>query len=195
MKKRKPISLILCIFSLTLFSSYHVYNICISELNNKKVDKIIENEMKEKSDSKLIANKINYKDKKDYLGIISIPKINLKKEFYHINDKRNNVDKNVTLLKDSVMPNIKGGTLYLAAHSGNSYLGYFKDLNKLVINDIVYIYYNNIEYKYVVSDKYELDKNGKIIIINKNINENYLVLTTCSKTKNKQLLVIGKLIK
>lgn len=192
MKKEKPISLILCILALSFFLSYHVYNRCIDELNNKKVDKIMEKEIKENNSQKIVE-KINSKDEKDYLGIISIPKINLKKVFYNINDPKNNVDMNVAVLKNSVMPNINGGVLYLAAHSGNSYLGFFKNIDKLTINDKIKIYYNNKDYEYIVNNKYELDKNGKISI-NKNIHETYLVLTTCSRNKNKQLVITAKLI-
>ena len=91
------------------------------------------------------------------------------------------------------MPSEDNGTFILAAHNGNSYLSFFKDLDKLKIDDIVIIHYNNKKYYYSVNDIYEENKNGKINI-NKNIHENILVLTTCSNNKNKQLIIVSKLI-
>ena len=154
------------------------------EINNKKVDNLIEEEIKHNNVEKI--NKEN-----SYLGILSIPKINLKKEFYNINDSRNDVNQNIMLLKESTMPDTLGGTIILAAHSGNSYLGYFHDLDKLIINDEIDIYYQNNKYTYIVSKIYEEDKDGDISF-NKNISENYLVLTTCSKNSNKQLVILAK---
>jgi LPXTG-site transpeptidase (sortase) family protein len=94
------------------------------------------------------------------------------------------------VLEGSKMPN----TLFLAAHSGNSVISYFKKLDKLVIDDEVIIHYQNKKYYYQVSDIYEVEKTG-FIDINKNIHENILVLTTCSKDDTKQLVVKAKLIK
>ena len=132
--------------------------------------------------------------KEDYLGILEIPKLNLKQGFYNIDSKNNDVNKSVMLLKNSVMPDNVNSTIILAAHSGNSYVGYFKNLDKLNIEDKINIYYQKNKYQYTVTNIYELNKNGHILV-DKNIHENILVLTTCSKNEEKQLVVYAKLLK
>ena len=49
MKNVKPISLIMLIFAVALFSSYHIYNYCLYKFNNKIVDKYIEIESTKKN--------------------------------------------------------------------------------------------------------------------------------------------------
>ena len=192
MKRKKPISLLMLIFALSLFCSYHIYYYCINELNNKKVDKYIE-EIVVNNNPKVIVEK-TLEAKEDYLGILEIPKLNLKQGFYNIDSKNNDVNKSVMLLKNSVMPDNVNSTIILAAHSGNSYVGYFKNLDKLNIEDKINIYYQKNKYQYTVTNIYELDKNGHILV-DKNIHENILVLTTCSKNEEKQLVVYAKLLK
>lgn len=192
MKRKKPISLLMLIFALSLFCSYHIYYYCINELNNKKVDKYIE-EIIVNNNPKVIVEK-TLEAKEDYLGILEIPKLNLKQGFYNIDSKNNDVNKSVMLLKNSVMPDNVNSTIILAAHSGNSYVGYFKNLDKLNIEDKINIYYQKNKYQYTVTNIYELNKNGHILV-DKNIHENILVLTTCSKNEEKQLVVYAKLLK
>jgi len=191
MKRIRPISIIIIIFSLALFGSYHIYYYCIDKINNNLVDNYLKEEVVLNNEEKTISKKIS-DSKEEYLGILEISKINLKLGFYNINSKQNNVNKNISLLKGSVMPNIKGSTIYLAAHSGNSYLGYFKNLKKLNINDELIINYRGVKYKYIINNIYNLDKNG-YIEVNKNKSDNYLVLTTCNN--DKQLVITSKLIK
>ncbi len=190
MKNEKTFSLMVIIFVISLFLSYHVYYYCINNFNNKKVDNYFVSQDVMDNYKKIVVEK---EDSNDYLGILSIPKIHFQKGFYNIDDERNNVNQNIEVLKTSEMPNVLGSSLIIAGHKGNSYLGYFNDLDKLEINDEIDIYYNNYKYQYEVFDIYELDKNGKITF-SKNIHENYLVLTTCSKKKDKQLIVLSKMI-
>lgn len=187
MKEKKSFSLIFLIFLLSAFLSYHIYYYVEEKINNNKVDNylIIDEENND------YQEKIVKKDGEDYLGIIFIPKINLKKGFYRINSQNNDVNKNIQLL-NADMPNEKGGMLVLAAHRGNSYVSFFNDLYKVSLDDEIYIYYDNIKYTYIVDNIYEEEKNGTISV-NKNIKENILVLTTCSVNKNKQLIIIAKL--
>ena len=67
---------------------------------------------------------------KYYIGTLSIPKINLNKGFTAIDSEYNTVNKNVEVVKGSTYPDM-GGNLILAAHSGTSYLAYFKNLYQL----------------------------------------------------------------
>ncbi len=142
--------------------------------------------------SKTIYTKIKEKNitpiEKDIIGSISIDKINLQKPLYKIESKKNNVDENVTILKESIFPDEKESILFIAAHSGNSNISYFKDLNKLTKNDKIKINYLNKEYIYQIISIWEEDKNG-YIHINKE-SKKQLILTTCSPMhKNKQLVI------
>ena len=192
MERIRPISMMIAIFSLALVISYHIYYHFIDNVNISKVDNyIIKEETKELSTNKV--EKINIKEKDAILGVLEIPKINLKKAFYDIESSENDVNKNIEILKGSKMPDIAQSALFIAAHSGDSYLSYFKNLDLLQLNDNVIIHYQNSKYYYSISDIYEINKDGKINV-NKNIHENILVLTTCSKNKGKQLVVIAKMI-
>ena len=129
----------------------------------------------------------------NYIGVLEIPKINIKRGFLNINDKGNNVNKNLQVIKGSDMPDVKNGNLIIAAHSGNSYISYFKNLYKLSNDDIAYVYFNNIKYTYKVAGKYDVEKTGKIVIHRDN-KKNTLTLITCSQTdKTKQIVYILEL--
>lgn len=128
-----------------------------------------------------------------YIGVLEIPKINIKRGFLNINDKGNNVNKNLQVIKGSDMPDVKNGNLIIAAHSGNSYISYFKNLHKLSNDDVAYVYFNNIKYTYKVAGKYDVDKTGKVVIHRDN-KKNTLTLITCSQTdKTKQIVYILEL--
>lgn len=162
-------------------------NIGKEEVEEIKVD-IDEEEIKEqpKQEEK---KKSNY----NYIGVLEIPKINIKRGFLNIKDKGNNVNKNLQVIKGSDMPNVKNGNLIIAAHSGNSYISYFKNLHKLSNDDVAYIYFNNIKYTYKVAGKYDAEKNGKVTIHRDN-KKNTLTLITCSQTdKTKQIVYILEL--
>lgn len=129
----------------------------------------------------------------NYIGVLEIPKINIKRGFLNIKDKGNNVNKNLQVIKGSDMPNVKNGNLIIAAHSGNSYISYFKNLHKLSNDDVAYVYFNNIKYTYKVVGKYDAEKNGKVTIHRDN-KKNTLTLITCSQTdKTKQIVYILEL--
>ena len=89
------------------------------------------------------------------------------------------------------MPNQKGN-LILASHSGNTDIAYFKHLDRLNINDIAFIYYKSIKYKYIITNIYEVEKTG-YVDIKRNKNKQTLTLITCKKNTNKQTVFIGYL--
>ena len=162
-------------------------NIGKEEIEEIKVD-IDEEEIKEqpKQEEKKTSNY-------NYIGVLEIPKINIKRGFLNIKDKGNNVNKNLQVIKGSDMPNVKNGNLIIAAHSGNSYISYFKNLHKLSNDDVAYVYFNNIKYTYKVVGKYDAEKSGKVTIHRDN-KKNTLTLITCSQTdKTKQIVYILEL--
>ena len=162
-------------------------NIGKEEVEEVKVD-IDEEEIKEQSKQEE-KKTFNY----NYIGVLEIPKINIKRGFLNIKDKGNNVNKNLQVIKGSDMPNVKNGNLIIAAHSGNSYISYFKNLYKLSDEDVAYVYFNNIKYTYKVAGKYDAEKNGKVTIHRDN-KKNTLTLITCSQTdKTKQIVYILEL--
>ena len=131
--------------------------------------------------------------KASYVFILEIPKINLKKGIYDLNDKNNNVDKNIEYLS-SDLPSVDKGTTILASHNGNTRVSYFKRLEELSNNDKAYIYYNGIKYIYEVYDQEVVDKIGTIKV-NKNKQVSNLILISCKNgTNDKQIVYKLKLI-
>ncbi len=116
----------------------------------------------------------------DYLGILEIPKINLNRGFYDKNNEYNNISHNVTLLEPSNYPDEKKGNVILVAHSGSSYIGFFKHLYQLIEGDIAYITYKNHKYEYKIVNIYNENKDGDVTIY-RNKNKQTLTLVTCTK--------------
>ena len=130
----------------------------------------------------------------DELAILEIIKLNLKRKLYGINDKRNKVSKNPQIMKPSDLPDIAGGQMIIAAHSGNSRVAYFNKLDLLKINDEIYFYYQGVKYTYAVEEIIIQDKNGQITLVK--VSYTSLILTTCHpKKKGKQLIVQARLTK
>lgn len=137
---------------------------------------------------------VGYINKEEYLGILEIKKIKLKKGFYKLNSNLNNVDKNIMIVSSSDMPNVNNGNLILASHSGNSSVSYFRYLDKLDMEDIASIYYLGKKYDYKLINYYDVNKNGSVQIIRNN-DINTLTLITCKKNTDKQTVFIFELNK
>lgn len=136
----------------------------------------------------------NIDNSSNYIAILEIPKINLRKGLYSINNMNNNVNRNIQIIEESNMPDVENGNFILASHSGTGRTAYFNDLPKLDINDLVYIYYDNIKYAYQIYDKYDVDKDGTIEV-SRIKNKSMITLTTCNQIdKSKQVVVLGELI-
>ena len=180
------------IISLKIFSNYYL---------DEQEDKAIQEFLVYIPDTtvKVDISTTTIKEEKEtvtynYIAVLEIPKINLKRGLFPINDKNNNVDKNVEILKNSDMPNVTNGTLALAGHSGNSRIAYFHRLYKLKENDQVFIYYQNEKYIYQVSKIERQDKDGTINFT-KTKDTTELILTTCDQqNKGKQIVVVAKLV-
>ena len=126
----------------------------------------------------------------NYLGVIEIPKLNLKNGFYGLESKYNNVDSNVTLIKGSTFPDQEKNNLILAAHSGNCSYCFFDKLYKLKLGDIAFIHYKNVKYQYKIVNVYEVEKDGTVAIY-RDYNKSTLTLITCTRnSKTKQTVYI-----
>lgn len=189
------ISVINLVIGITLFTYNSVYDYYLNMLDKNKVDNYISNsKIKVNIVSIDNENTINNEEANNYLGIISIPKINLEQGFYGIDNPMNNVDKNIELISNSNMPDVENGTLILAAHSGNDRVSYFNKLYKLNIDDEIEIIYNKSKYLYKLIDIYEVEKTGSITLHNIN-NITSLVLVTCSNfNDNLQVVYISRLV-
>lgn len=131
--------------------------------------------------------------KYDFIGILEIPKINLKRGFLELNSKYNKVDYNITLIKGSTFPDETNNNLILAAHSGNCKVCFFDRLFELSINDNAYVQYNNIRYKYKLVNTYEVEKDGTVPIY-RDYDKNVLTLITCTKySDTKQTVFVFEL--
>lgn len=142
----------------------------------------------------IIYNKIfniMHNKKEEYLLVLNIPKINLTKKVYPLDNELNNIDKNVEILSSS---KIKENNFILAAHSGTNDNAYFNNLYLLKLTDIIFIHYENYIYTYSVNNIYYINKTGYLKISNDL--KNKLILITCSrKYKDKQIIVVSNLIK
>lgn len=148
-----------------------------------------EKEKKENIENTNIKKEIN----NNHIAILEIEKINLKQYLYDINSQKNDVNKNVEIIKGSNLPDILYGNLILAGHSGSGKVAFFNRLNELEVNDIVNVYYKNIKYQYQIYNIYEIEKTGKAEI-KRYKDENTLTLITCKVNTNKQIIIVSTLI-
>ena len=129
----------------------------------------------------------------DQIGYLKIDKINLFQPLLKKESVHNNIEENVTILKDSIMPTEKNSIVFLAAHSGSGSIAFFKDLNKLEVGDIIELKYKNQIYHYQINNIWEERKNGYIHVNKTKLKQ--LILTTCSPEKeNKQLIINSNII-
>ena len=196
--KRYSILIMIGVFFIFLGSSYLIYN----QYNNKKQDSIndeliedyfkVEDEIIETPQKEIEEEKPVPKEKIDYIAVLEIPKIKLKRGIVDKNSSYNNVNRNIYTLKETTMPDEEDNShIMLASHSGNSYISYFKNLNKLNLNDEVYFFYKNNKYVYKVIKKYEVEKTGTVKLSKKNSSD--ITLITCVSGTNNQIVLVANL--
>ena len=122
-------------------------------------------------------------DYSKYLGVLEIPKIGLKRGFYNIDSRYNDIQYNVTLAKGSSLPDVPKGNLILMAHSGDAAISYFAYLHILRIGDYAYVSYNGNKYAYKLVNVYDVPKTGKVKIV-RSYEKNTLTLITCTKNND-----------
>ena len=128
-----------------------------------------------------------------YVGYLSIPKINLNKGFYPKDSPYNDVEKNLLLVKESSYPNEALGNLIIAAHSGTGWKAFFIDLYKLSVGDEAIIEFQGKKYTYKFVNIYKASKTGTIAIY-RNKNKTTLTLVTCTNNDSKtQTIYVGEL--
>lgn len=129
----------------------------------------------------------------NYIGYLTIPKINLKKGFLDMRSELNNVEQNVTVIEGSSYPDKDKGNLILAAHSGSGWKAFFNDLYKLSTGDVATISYKGKVYTYKIVNIYKQEKIGKVAIY-RNYNKTTLTLITCTNfDKATQTIYVAEL--
>ena len=129
-----------------------------------------------------------------YIAVLEIPEVDLKKGIYAMGSRFNTVSRNVTILSPSDYPDVPNGNFVLAAHSGNGYLSFFRNLYKLSTGSYAYIYYNNIKYTYKITFIYKQPKVGTINVY-RPYNKTTLMLITCTKDdESTQTVYVAELV-
>lgn len=178
--------LIALIILITITSTITTLKIASTEKQKKNtISKITNINNNNNNDNDNIKN--NYQQ--DQIGNLSIKKINLNEPLFKINSPENTIEKHVSILKESILPNQENSIVFLAAHSGIGKIAYFEELDNLETNDEITLTLNNKTYTYIVKNTWEEIKNG-YINVNKE-NKNQLILTTCSPTKDKYQLIVN----
>jgi len=202
MKSKMGIRLILLAIMILVF--YYGYLFLLEQKNDNdvsdyidstsvqtkvKADKVEEIEMTEmeRNEESKTSYQINYK------AVLEIQKINLKRGVVDSTNKFKSINYAISVDTNSNYPDSMGNFI-LYAHSGSASYSYFKKLNNLEIDDIIYVYYKGIKYQYRINKKYDIPKNGKAKVISSNSNR-YITLITCNPNKDGyQIILIGKLV-
>ena len=115
----------------------------------------------------------------EYIGYLTIPKINLNKGFVDKRSSENDVEKNIMVIEGSTYPDVDKGNFILAGHSGTGWKAFFNELYRLNIGDEAYITYKGKKYTYKITNIYKQPKTGKIAIY-RNYDKTTLTLVTCT---------------
>ena len=128
----------------------------------------------------------------NYIAVLRIPKINLKRGLVDKDSKYNNIKYNIMIHKESDVLDQDGGNAILVAHSGTAGVSYFRNVDKLSLNDEIYLDYNNKTYSYKITNIYDIEKTG-IAPIRKETTKSTITLITCRHNTNKQIVVIAEI--
>ena len=213
-RRKKPRTSTVLLFSLVLFV-FGIFLISFNYLVAKKEkiystmnlllyeDEIPQNIKKEepKDSNEIVPERlanIGEEDKSityNYIGVLEIDKLNLKRGFLNIESPYNNVNRNVTLIENSTMPDVDKGNLILAAHSGNCWVCYFDKLYTLSIGDNASVTYNGYKYIYELKNIYNVPKTGTVEV-KRDPTKTVLTLITCTHgSDTEQTVYIYELIK
>ena len=194
----KKIGILLIIGAITMIAFYYVFQITTNKKIEQEVNHYIEEtSVKEKISTEnieeVVEEKKTEKREINYTAIIEIPSINLKRGVVNSTKNFSSINYAISVDKNSNYPN-ENGNFILYAHSGNSSIAYFKNLNKVKLNESIYIYYDGVRYEYIITNKYDIAKTGKAKILSSTDNK-YITLITCNQEKEGyQIVVVGKIM-
>ncbi len=159
-----------------------------SNQENKIANQIIE---ETEGETEAVEESDTYTD--EYIGYLSIPKINLNKGFVDKRSSENDVEKNIMVIEGSTYPDVERGNFILAGHSGTGWKAFFNELYRLSVGDKAYITYKNKKYTYKLTNIYKQPKTGKIAIY-RNYDKTTLTLVTCTNNdETTQTIYIAEL--
>lgn len=194
----KKIGIVLIILSVSMLLFYFIYLFSINKNNQQNISEYIEqtsvvnNEVTEQENVEVVEENEETQKTINYKAILEIPSINLKQGLVDSTKNFASINYSVSIDKNSNYPN-EMGNFILYAHSGNSSIAFFKNLNKVNINDSIYIYCNGVKYKYIVTKKYDIEKTGKAKVMSSN-DDRFITLITCNQAKEGyQVVVVGKI--
>ena len=153
------------------------------EVEDMEEDNVVAKQEETKKEEKKVI-------KKEIIGYLEIKKINLKQGLVPKGSYYNHVNRNIQILDASDYPDKEKGNVILAAHSGTSYLSFFKNLYQLSLGDEAKIYYKGMIHTYKIVDIYNVAKVGTVAI-NRDYEKTCLTLITCTKnSKTEQTVYI-----
>ena len=188
------IGVLLILISLLVFIIRYRYYENKSANDRKQVDEFLSQPVLNNIETnEVISDEVNSDTNiNDYIAVLEIPAINLTRGLVDKSSPNNDVNKNIYMLKDTVLPDEDTiSHIILASHSGNSYVSFFKNLYKLDINDEIYFYYKNSKYIYSIYKIDEVDKTGNIEL--KKTNSSDITLITCKGNLKKQIVIYATL--
>ena len=198
----KIIPFLLIIVGVIVITNKYYNTFQISKIEQRKIDEFMNHQnnievitdIEQEQDVPVIdeIEKPSIENANNYIAVLEIPKIKLRKGLYSKTSIENDVSQNIEILEESTMPDTVYSNLILAAHAGSGRIAYFKNLNKLSNGDIATIYYAGFKYDYRLINSYEIEKTGKANIIRNGQKKN-LTLITCKHGTNKQVIYIFEL--
>lgn len=195
----RKLGIYLVIIGIAILGFYLIYNKSIEKRASDSVDDYINdtsivNEISnEESIEEEKEEESNNKRSINYTAILEIPSIDLKQGVVDSTKNFSSINYAISVDKNSNYPN-ELGNFILYAHSGNSYISYFRKLNRVNINDDIYVYYQGTKYHYIIKNKYDIEKTGKAKVISRK-DDKYITLITCNQDKKGyQIVVEGKMI-
>ena len=131
-KKFNLIKLIgLLLFACGMFMIVYNYStkVKLDENNDTKIEDFfdddntsqVEEPKEDKQENTNTSKVTNY----NYIAVLEIPSINLKRGLVDPSSKYNNVNYNIQIIDKSSMPDVVNGNLVLASHNGASYISFF----------------------------------------------------------------------
>lgn len=175
----------------------YLYNYCLDKVEDIKIQEFYNEQeninIEADEETPTEKEETTTETKIDYVAVLKIPKINFEKGLCDKGTWCNNVNRNVQILDEASYPNIENGNFILAGHSGSGRTAYFRNVDKLKIDDEIIVIYKCYEYKYKIVNTYDIEKTGNANII-RNKGKTTLTLITCRHNTDKQIIVISELI-
>lgn len=195
----KKIGICLIIISLSMVAFYFIYN---KSLDNQNIDdvndyidatSIVKDITKDEIQNETNNQSKNKNKRLEYTAVLEIPKINLRRGVVDSTKNFSSINYAISVDSNSKYPS-ENGNFILYAHSGNSNIAFFHNINKLEKEDDIYVYYDGIKYCYKIIRKYDIEKTGKAKVIDLK-DDKYITLITCNQQRNGyQIVIEGKLI-